>query len=170
MAAWIIVCCPQSAYKLGLQLSVGIVVKKPHPNPTKDKFLFSPLQVSLAFENPLVSNHSVLCSVPYNSMRTDFWVNIDPAITAEEGNYLTHFCILPCLGRGRWMCQTWQWWLWAALCKYSGQLPVRLWSWLWTWSWQKELWRYSALLCFGLLKLTECHRLDEMLHLSYALS
>lgn len=78
-----------------------------------------------------------------------FGVNIDPAITAEEGHYLTCFCVLPCLGRGRWMCQTWQWWLWAALRKHSGQLPVRLWSWLWTWSWQKELWRYSALLCYG---------------------
>lgn len=42
MAAWIIVCCPQSAYKLGLQLSVGIVVKKNPPKPHKGQvFIFS---------------------------------------------------------------------------------------------------------------------------------
>lgn len=86
-------------------------------------------------------------------MHIAFWVIIDPAVTAEEGYYLTHFCILACLGRGRWMCQTWQWWLWAALCEYAGQLPVRLRSWLRTWSWQEELWRYSVLLSYGLLKL-----------------
>lgn len=85
-------------------------------------------------------------------MHTAFWVNIDPAVTAEEGNYLTHFCILPCLGRGRWMCQTWQWWLWAALCKHPGQLPVRLRPWLRAWSWQEELWRYSVLLSYWALK------------------
>lgn len=98
-------------------------------------------------------------------MHTAFWVNIDSAITAEEGNYLTHFCILPCLGRGRWMCQTWQWWLWAALCKYSGQLPVRLWSWLWTWSWQKELWRYSVLLCYQVSTVPGYGDSDETPHL-----
>lgn len=151
-----IACCPQSALKLGLHLWVGIV-QNPTQTSEKTFFLFSPLQISFAFKNPLVSNCSVLCSVPYNGVHTAFWVNTDPGITAEEGNYLTHFCVLPCLGRGRWMCQTWQWWLWAALRKYSGQLPVRLWSWLWTGSWQKELWRYSVLLFYELLNLTECH-------------
>lgn len=160
LTAWITICCTKSGYKLVLQLSVDIVKKtktKKHkiPNtlhPTKDKFLFSPLQVSLAFENPLVSNHSVLCSASCKGMHTAFWVNIDPAVTAEEGNYLTHFCILPCLGRGRWMCQTWQWWLWAALCKHPGQLPVRLRPWLRARSWQEELWRYSVLLSYWALK------------------
>lgn len=177
MTVWITVCHTQSSYKLVLQLSVDIVKikikernKPKHPHPTKDKFLFSLLQVSLAFENPLVSNHNVLCSASCIGMHTAFWVNIDAAVTAEEGNYLTHFCILPYLGRGRWVCQTWQWWLWAALCKHPGQLPVRLWSWLWAWSWQEELWRYSVLLCYGLLKLSECHCLNEMLYISWVLS
>uniref|UniRef100_A0A8C9FF49 Metalloendopeptidase n=1 Tax=Pavo cristatus TaxID=9049 RepID=A0A8C9FF49_PAVCR len=74
-----------------------IVKKQSKPNPQKYTFLFSPLQVSLVFESALVSIHDVFCSMPYNGIYTAFGVNIDPSLTAEKGNYLTHFSFFPVL-------------------------------------------------------------------------
>uniref|UniRef100_A0A8C9FGP5 Metalloendopeptidase n=1 Tax=Pavo cristatus TaxID=9049 RepID=A0A8C9FGP5_PAVCR len=80
-----------------VQWTYYIVKKQSKPNPQKYTFLFSPLQVSLVFESALVSIHDVFCSMPYNGIYTAFGVNIDPSLTAEKGNYLTHFSFFPVL-------------------------------------------------------------------------
>lgn len=171
MAASIAVCCTQSVYKLVLQLSVDIIFKKApkikkskHLHPTKDNFLFSQLQVSTAFENPLVSNHSVFCSTPCNSMPTAFWVNVDLEVTAE-GNYLTHFAFFPVLAEedecakpdnggceqrcvntlGSYQCA----------CDPGYELGP-----------DKKSCEGTVLLFYGLFKLSEYHCLNEMLHIS----
>lgn len=70
--------------------------------------------------------------------------------------------------RDKWVFQTWQWALWAALHKHAGQLQMRLRPWIWAGSRQTQLWGWVQSIVHIIMSKTGDKAKHSGSHLDYS--